>query len=613
MPDNIQLLPDNVANQIAAGEVIQRPASVVKELMENAVDSGASHIKLILKDAGKTLIKVVDNGCGMSETDARLSIERHATSKISKADDLFSIKTIGFRGEALASIAAISHMEVKTRRSEDDVGVRLVIEGSHVKEQEPETVSQGTTVSVKNLFFNVPARRSFLKSDKAEYRHIIEQFQRVALVHPNLQFSLVNNERTIYQLHKGNAKNRIVEIFGSSYKKRLIPVESDTSLAKIYGYIGKPEYARKKRGEQYFFVNGRFIKHPYFNHAIMDAFADLLPEGYFPSYFIYFELPSERIDVNIHPTKTEVKFRDQKALYSIIGSMVKQGIGKFNLSPSIDFEVDPSMDTRPPKNPSEVTPPQIHIDPDYNPFKKQGEQQQMDQFRHKKNVDNWDKLYKLTPRGEEENPSQQQTAFKAEHITSDMDNRNQQQSGFLQAMGKFIISNVKSGLMVIDQHAAHERILYERFIHRLERKKQISQQQLFPKNVTFAAGDAELVWELLDELRAVGFDIKNSKDNEFVINGMPADMDENEDVEGFLDSMIESYRNNQMKVKSSKNINLAFAMAKNMAVQQGKILTNEEMQAIINNLFACDVPDWSPSGKLIVTIIKPEELESKFK
>jgi len=613
MPDIIQLLPDNVANQIAAGEVIQRPASVVKELMENSVDSGADHIKLILKDAGKTLIQVIDNGGGMSETDARLSVERHATSKIRNADDLFSIQTMGFRGEALASIAAISHMEIKTRRYEDDLGTKIIIEGSEVKQQEPETVSPGTSINVKNLFFNVPARRNFLKSDNAEYRHILEQFQRVALVHSKIQFTLVNNGKTIYQLSKGVTKKRIVEIFGESYKKRLIPIESNTAIAKIHGYIGKPEYARKRRGEQYFFVNGRFIKHPYFHHAVMDSFESLLPDGYIPSYFIYLNLPSDKIDVNIHPTKTEVKFREQHALYSILGSTVKQGIGKFNLSPSLDFDLDPSMDAGPLKNPSEIKPPQIQINPDYNPFKQQGgTQQQMDYQRQKRNTNHWDQLYKLTPR-QQEPPTEGQTSLLSQKITSDMEARTEYQTQFLQTSGRFIITNVKSGLMIIDQQAAHERILYERFLHRLNKKKQSSQQQLFPKNVTFAASDAELVREIIYELQALGFDIKNTGGDTFKINGMPADMNENEDIEGFLDSMIESYRNNQIRIKSNKNINLAFAMAKNMAIKEGKILTKEEMQEIINSLFACEVPDKSPSGKRVVTILKPEEMEAKFK
>ena len=613
MPDVIQLLPDNVANQIAAGEVIQRPASVVKEIMENAIDAEADEIKLILKDAGKTLIQLIDNGKGMSETDARLSVERHATSKIRQADDLFSVKTMGFRGEALASIAAIAHLEIKTRRSEDDIGTRLRIEGSEVKEQEPDTCSPGTTISVKNLFYNVPARRNFLKSDKAEYRHIIDQFQRIALVHPEIRFSLVNNGRTIYQLSAGNLKTRIVEIFGNNYKKRLIPVASETALARIDGYIGKPEYARKTRGEQFFFVNGRYIRHPYFHHAIMDAFEELLPEGHLPTYFIYFQIPANRVDVNIHPTKTEVKFQDQKALYSIVTSVVKQGIGKFNLSPSIDFDVDPSMDVGPAKDPSEIKPPQININPDYNPFKQKGSQQSMNQFRQKRNVENWSQLYKLTPREERQEPQQQQMSRQAENIQSDMDSSTEHQGGFLQTAGRFIISNVKSGLMVIDQQAAHERILYERIMHRLQKKKQGSQQQLFPQDVTFSASDAELVRELIGELKAVGFNIDNREGNTFVINGMPADMNENEDVSGFLDSMIESYRNNQIRIKNNKNINLAYAMAKNMAIKQGQVLTYEEMQEIINSLFACEVPYQSPSGKPTVTIIKPDELESKLK
>jgi len=612
MPDIIQLLPDNVANQIAAGEVIQRPASVVKELMENSVDAGADEIKLVLKDAGKTLIQVVDNGCGMSETDARLSVERHATSKIRHADDLFAIQTMGFRGEALASIAAISHMEIKTKRHEDDLGTKIIIEGSEVKEQEPESLTAGSTISVKNLFFNVPARRNFLKSDNAEYRHILEQFQRIALVHSNIRFILINNRKPIYQLEKGNTKKRIVDIFGASYKKRLIPLESETALAHIEGYIGKPDYARKRRGEQYFFVNGRFIKHAYFNHAVVEAFADLLPDGHYPSYFIYFKLPSDHIDVNIHPTKTEVKFRDQHAIYSILGSAVKQAIGKFNLSPSIDFDVDPSMDAGPNKDPSSIKPPQIHIDPDYNPFNQQGNQQRIDYQRQKQNLRNWDQLYKLTPRESTNSTIEQESALSQSEHPGEEDEANQQQGGFLQAAGRFIVTNVKSGLMVIDQQAAHERILYERFLQRLSSKKQSSQQQLFPKNVTFSASDAELVREIIGELRSIGFDIKNTKENTFKIFGMPADINDKENIDSFLDSMIESYRNNQIEVRNDKNINLAYAMAKNMAIKKGKTLAEQEMQSIINSLFACSVPDTSPSGKPVVTIIKPEELESKF-
>jgi len=386
MPDIIQLLPDAVANQIAAGEVIQRPASVIKELMENAVDAGATNIKVIIKDAGKTLIQIVDNGCGMSETDMRMSVERHATSKIRAANDLFAIRTMGFRGEAMASIAAIAHLEIKSKRNEDEIGSALTIEGSTVISQEPCACSNGTIMSVKNLFYNVPARRKFLKKDSIEFRHISEEFQRVALVYHDIDFCLVHNGKTIFQLPKSSLKLRIINVFGKSYSERLIPVETETSLINIKGFIAKPEYARKQRGEQFFFVNGRFIKHPYFNHAVENGFSELLPEEAYPSFFLYFEVPPEQIDINIHPTKTEVNFQDRKAIYSIIVSAIKQSIGKHNITPSIDFDQEQSMNMFPPKDISEIRPPQITIDPDYNPFKTSGQQKAIDKTHFKQDL-----------------------------------------------------------------------------------------------------------------------------------------------------------------------------------------------------------------------------------
>lgn len=613
MPDIIQLLPDNVANQIAAGEVIQRPASVVKELLENAVDAGADHIQLIIKDSGKTLIQVVDNGSGMSDTDARMSVERHATSKIRKADDLFSIHTMGFRGEAMASIAAIAHLEIKTKRQEDETGTRLYIEGSEVKAQEPDACNNGTAISVKNLFYNVPARRNFLKSDNAEFRHVLEEFQRVALVYPQIRLSLTHNNSIVYKLDDTTLKKRIVDVFGSSLNQKLVPVESGTTMANITGFIGKPEFARKRRGEQYFFVNNRFIKHPYFHHAVLKGYQELLPEGYHPAYFIFFEVPPERVDVNIHPTKTEVNFQDGIALYSVISSMVKAAIGKFNLSPSIDFDTEETMNLQPPKDPSKIPEPGIHIDPEYNPFKNtKGTQKQMDDFRQQRNRENWTQLYKLTTRKEIDEPTTEVSGSQT-RIESDFGSDRSGGEMLLQVSGRYIASSVKSGLMLVDQHAAHERILYERILKRLERRTQGSQQQLFPQNVTFAADDAALVQEMLEELRYAGFDIEPLGKNTFVVNGLPDDMDEKEDVESFLDSMLESFKLNQKNLETDRTVNLALSMAGNLAIKAGKPLKAEEMRSLIDSLFACEVPHRSPSGKTTVAIIRPEELNEKFK
>ncbi|HKK10735.1 MAG TPA: DNA mismatch repair endonuclease MutL, partial [Bacteroidales bacterium] len=564
MPDIIQLLPDNVANQIAAGEVIQRPASVVKELLENAVDAGADNIQLVIKDSGKTLIQVVDNGSGMSDTDARLSVERHATSKIRKADDLFAIHTMGFRGEAMASVAAIAHLEIKTKRQEDETGTRLYIEGSEVKTQEPDACNNGTTISVKNLFYNVPARRNFLKSDNAEFRHVLEEFQRIALVYPNIRFSLTHNKSIVYKLDETTPKKRIVDVFGSSLNKKLVPVQSATSMAKITGFIGKPEFARKKRGEQYFFVNNRFIKHPYFNHAVTKGYQELLPEGYYPAYFIFFEVPSERVDVNIHPTKTEVNFQDGMALYSVISSMIKEAIGKFNLSPSIDFDTEETMDLKPPKDPSNIPAPGIHVDPEYNPFNNnKGTQKQIDDFRQQRNRENWTQLYKLTTRQGHQETAPENTSTQTK-IASDFGTDKAGGEMLLQVSGKYIASSVKSGLMMVDQTAAHERILYERILKRLEKRSQGSQQQLFPQNVTFAADDAAIIKEMLEELRYAGFDIEPLGKNTFVVNGLPNDLNEKEDVESFLDSMLESYKHNEQSLETDRSVNLALSMATNM-------------------------------------------------
>jgi DNA mismatch repair protein MutL len=608
MTDIIKLLPESVSNQIAAGEVVQRPASVVKELLENAIDAGAEYIRLQLKDAGKTLIQVADDGCGMSETDARMSLERHATSKITKAEDLFAIKTMGFRGEALASIAAVSQMEIKTRRKEDEVGIKIQVAGYDIQSQQPEVMPAGTVITVKNLFFNIPARRNFLKSDKVELRHCIEEFQRIAMVYPDIRFSMTHNQHTVFLLEPETLKKRVVDIFGTSLAKNLIPLQSDSDIVNIHGFVGKPENAKKSRNEQFFFANKRFIRQPYFNHAVETAFNELIPDGHHPSYFIFLEVPTERVDINIHPTKTEVNFQDARAIYPLLMSAVKEAIGKFNLSPSIDFDVEQSFQIAPPKDLSQIKSPEISFNKDYNPFEKQQNPQTSipyspNRIKHS----GWGGLE--LPETEADSVLKQNY----DETKSETFPQNRHEEGIFQLSRTFIVTSVKSGMMIIHQQAAHERILYERFMKKLEMRKPGSQQQLFPQNVTLAPSDAGLLRSLNTELREVGFDIKNITANTFIINGLPEDMTEKEDVGVFLDKMLDSYKQNQQLLKNDKTINLALAMAKNMAIKPGRLLLAEEMKNIIESLFACQVPERAPSGKPTLVIIKPEEILEKFK
>ncbi|MEA5110937.1 DNA mismatch repair protein MutL [bioreactor metagenome] len=607
MSDIIRLLPDSVANQIAAGEVIQRPASAVKELLENAVDAGAGHIELIVKDAGKTLLQVIDNGCGMSATDARMSFERHATSKIKEAADLFRIHTLGFRGEALASIAAIAQVEVKTRRVEDELGTHLVIEGSVVKSQQPCACPAGTSFLIKNLFFNVPARRNFLKSDAAEMRHILEEFQRVALVNPGIAFSCQSNGKVLFQLPAANLKQRIINLMGSGFQEKLLPVNQDSNVVKISGYAGKPESAKKTKGEQYFFANNRFIRHPYLNHAVEDAFSDLLPEGYFPSYFIYLDVDPSKIDINIHPTKTEVNFLDHQVIYSMLRSAVRQAIGKFSFSSTLDFEAEKSFDTYFPKD-RPVVAPGIHINPEYNPFvkKQQAELKLTAPLQPTQGNNDWEKLYNVT---RNIYPSDQ-SGNKSLTIDADFDSESVSK-GFMQFQNKYIVSRVKSGLMIIDQQAAHERVLYERMLERIEQQKASSQQQLFPQTVNLSAPDAELIKELLEEFSLFGFQMEHFGQNSYIIRGIPADLvDEN--IQTLIENVLENFKNNQLGLKVDKKNNLTRAMARNMAVKPGKVLMPEEMQSLVDDLFSCQVPNVSPSGKTIIITIQSDEIEKRF-
>lgn len=613
MPDIIHLLPDSVANQIAAGEVVQRPSSAVKELMENAIDAGATNIQLIIKDAGKTLIQVIDNGKGMSETDARLAFERHATSKIQSANDLFSIKTMGFRGEALASIAAIAQIELKTKLQDQTLGTQIIIEGSELKSQEVCQFSNGTSIAVKNLFFNVPARRNFLKSDILEFNHICEEFIRLAIINPSISFSLHHNNKLIYQLDKSIQKQRIVNILGKAYNEKLIPVNQETNIVKFSGFIGKPEFAKKTRGEQYFFVNNRFFKHAYFYHAIENAFQELLPEKAFPTYFINFEIDPKEIDINIHPTKTEIKFLDEKTIYALLRSAVKQSIGKFNLSPTLDFEVEQSLTLNPPPKNYELKPPVIKINPEFNPFDKKNSfsyQSKPQTDREISNQHNWEKLYE---------ESKNQVLFKRESIDENeeaeiknTETENNSSATFFQLQNKYIVSSIKSGLLVIDQQRASERILFEEFTESISNKANYSQQQLFPQTIVFTHTDAELIKELKTDLYHLGFDINEFGLNTFIVNGCPAEW-VNENPQHIIEGMLENYKRNLSDLKVDSKINLALSMAKNMAVKYGKKLEKEEIQNLIDKLFACRLPYHSPSGKKILYTITMDEISEKLK
>ena len=609
MSDIIRLLPDSVANQIAAGEVIQRPASAVKELLENAIDAGSRNIELIIKDSGKTLIQVVDNGCGMSPTDARMSFERHATSKIKSADDLFRIKTLGFRGEALASIAAIAQVEVRTRRMEDELGTQLIVEGSAVKSQQACACQAGTSFMVKNLFFNVPARRNFLKSDPAELRHIIDEFQRVALVHPDIAFSFINNGKPLFQLPVSDLKQRIANVMGTGNLEKLIPVNQDTDVVRISGFIGKPESSRRTKGEQFFFANNRYIRHPYLNHAVEEAFSDLIPEGNYPSYFIYLEVETSQIDINIHPTKTEVNFQEHQSIYAILRSAVRASLGKYSISSTFDFDLNPMFDFGVPGN-KEVVIPGVDVNPEYNPFVRNPQPElrlTSGNTGRTPATNQWEKLYSdLRRESTDPEISGQTMTFKA-----DFGADSREETGFMQFLNKYIVSKVKSGIMLIDQQAAHERILFEQYLARMEQKRSLTQQQLFPQTVKLSASDAELVTELLPEIALLGFLIEPFGQNTFIVNGTPADFPD-ENLQILLENILENYKNNQLGLKLDRKNNLARAMARNMSVRHGKALSVEEMQALVDDLFACSVPNVSPSGKIITTLISTDEIEKRF-
>ena len=616
MPDVIRLLPDSVANQIAAGEVIQRPASAVKELLENAVDSGASAIRLSVKESGKALIQVTDNGSGMSETDARMSFERHATSKIKEANDLFAIRTLGFRGEALASIAAIAQVELKSRKADSELGTRLEIEGSQVKDQIPCSCPVGTTVSVKNLFFNVPARRYFLKTDTVELRHIIEEFQRVALVNPEIEFSFHQNDKLVFQLERSTLRQRISAIFGAHLNEKLVPVELQTELVTISGFVAKPEFVRKTRGEQYFFANNRFIRHPYLHHAVESAYQELIPDGSFPVYFLYIDVDPQTIDINIHPTKTEVNFQNGQVIYASLRSAIRQSLGKSNLSSSIDFENEASIEVNFPAN-RPVVPPTIKVDPDFNPFRRSSQEIESENPRPANIPQNWEKLF---PPAETRIPLQPSRQFEdilpePRHIVQanfERSTSGDPSRSILQVQNRFIVSNVKSGLVIIDQQRAHERILFEKFMDRMDRTHAGAQQSLFPQTVHLSAVDAVIIKDLEEDIKHLGFDLTEFGQNSYVVNGVPADLPD-EDAGKLLEKVIENFKTNRSALNIDKKVNLARAMAHNLAIRAGKSLQPEEMQQLVGELFACRIPDSAPDGSPALRIITLDDIERRFK
>jgi len=613
MSDIIKLLPDSVANQIAAGEVVQRPASAVKELLENAIDAGANKVQLILKDAGKALIQVIDNGCGMSITDARMCFERHATSKVRKAADLFAIRTMGFRGEAMASIAAISQVEMKTRRVEDEVGTMIEIEGATFIKQEPVATPAGTSICIKNLFFNTPARRNFLRSNPAEMRHIIDEFQRVSMANPQIAFTLHNDGLEIYRLPSSGLKQRIVHLLGNNYNERLIPVEEETSIINVKGFIGKPQFAKKTRGEQFFFVNNRFIKDGYLNHAVNKAYQELLTEENFPLYVLFIDIDPAKIDVNVHPTKTEIKYLEEKSIYAIIHSAVKRSLGRFNISPSIDFDQETGFSSMISlKKPEDIVPPTINFNPDFNPFKENKsssrEYAYQDQVEHRApSTKNWGSLYEIVTHQPVEQASMALSPETEEEQFTPV------QKQLMQVHNRYIISQIKSGIMVIDQQAAHERILYERFLLHLEDRKGASQQSLFPQTVTLSPNDFELAKSLLDDIKSLGFEVREFGKNTLVIEGIPVDLGSNTFNETQLfEHLIEGFKNSQQELKLDKRDALARSMARNSSIKSGVALAQEEMNTLIEQLFACKSPNFSISGKPVIQTIGLTEIDKKF-
>ena len=600
MSDIIQLLPDSVANQIAAGEVIQRPASVIKELVENAVDAGATMIQVLVVDAGRTSIQVIDDGCGMSETDARLAFERHATSKIRKADDLFSLHTMGFRGEALPSIVAVSQVELRTRLRGEDLGTHLSLSGSRFVSQEPCSCPVGSNFLVENLFFNVPARRKFLKSNATELNNIVTAFQRIALVNPDISFSLLSNGAELFNLRASNLRQRVIDIFGKRLNQDLLSLNVETSIANITGFVGKPESARKKGAHQYFFVNGRYMKHAYFHKAVANAFERLVPTGEQVPYFIYFTVPASDIDVNIHPTKTEIKFENEQAIWQILHAAVKEAVGLFSEVTAIDFDVEGKPDI-PVFNPNgEAQAPAVSYNPQYNPFKSAPAPERP------KAIADWQQLYdNLVPRRPEQMQifdEQPAAESPSESIITD------KAPTHYQYKGQYIMTAVKSGLMVIDQHRAHVRILYEEYLERQHNRQWVSQKLLFPEIIQFTQAEQIIFSKVADQMLAMGFEFSDLGSGSFSISAVPADLDGLRPVE-LVHDMIDSAAEKSTLLREDIEKTLSLTMARNAAIPYGQVLSNEEMENVVNKLFSCTNVNYTPDGKSVLGILKQQDID----
>lgn len=603
LTDIIHLLPDNIANQIAAGEVIQRPGSAVKELLENAVDAEADEIKLIINDAGKALVQVIDNGKGMSETDARLAFERHATSKINSIDDLFRIKTMGFRGEALASIAAVAQVELKTKRAEDPTGTFIEIENSRVINQEPVAFNKGTSIAMKNLFFNVPARRNFLKSNTAELRNIMDEFIRVAMAFPDIFFSLQSNGQEVFHLEKGSFKQRIVQILGNSYNAKLVSVQEETDYLNITGFVGKPETAKKTRGDQYLFVNNRFIKSAYLNHAIMNAFSEMIPKDSFPMYALFIDLDPAQLDINVHPTKQEIKFEDDKIVYAFVQSAVKHALAQFSITPTLDFELDPNIERLSAvSNP--VTEAQRASTASSSLFQTFSQKGQAHLIEKSDNLKHWKDFYEA-PKTENASTIEQQKQFEPLHKTY------ASEQPVMQLHQSNILIQDAEGFLLIHQQNAHERILYERYSAALSGKSIPIQQSLFPATIDLSASDAVLLSEMIDDMKELGYQLEPFGNNTFVIQGTPGDVD-NGNEKTAIEKIIEQYKHFSNELKYSKREKLLRSMAIQNAIKPGRILTQKEMQSLVSDLFECETTNITPNGKPTYLSFKKDEMDKLF-
>lgn len=604
MPDIIKLLPDSLANQIAAGEVVQRPASAVKELLENAVDADATFIKLIVKEAGKVLIQVIDNGKGMSETDARMSLERHATSKIQKSEDLFSIRTMGFRGEAIASMAAVAQLEIKSKQDDQELGTMIVVEASEVKKQEPAACQKGTSICVKNLFYNVPARRNFLKSNGVEMKHIVDEFQRIALANPQIGFSLHQNDMETYSLPEGKLSQRIVHLFGKNYQQQLVACSESIDHIEIQGYVGRPDFAKKTRGEQFFFVNNRFIKSNYLNHAVSNAFQGLISDNSFPFYVLFISIDPKHIDINVHPTKTEIKFDDEKMAYAVVRSAVRQALSTHNITPALDFNSDINIGNK------------LMFDRESIKDKNYSQFRNTTTPREQSNIDNWDKLFDEN-RGkvdfsqlDEVDNNEVTLTFGSQMNDEGAINENQSSSAIFQLHNRYILSQVKSGMMIIDQQAAHERILFEKYLISLKKNSGASQQTLFPQAISLNPSDFALVMDMKEEITALGFVIESFGKSDLLIKGLPVEISSGNEKEIF-EGLLDQFKKN-MELAVPRNENLARSLAKRTSLKAGAVLGQEEMTRLIDQLFACDNANYAPNGKRTFHILELSNIENYF-